>query len=37
VEEGEQMFDSLLRVFLEIRLEDGWKAECAAIGTWLEK
>jgi recombination associated protein RdgC len=37
VEEGEQMFDSLLKMFLELRLGDGWKAECEAIGKWLEE
>jgi hypothetical protein len=35
VEEGEQMFDSLLKMFLELRLGEGWQAECAAIAAWL--
>ena len=37
VEEGEQMFDSLLKAFLELRLGDRWKTEQAAILHWLEE
>lgn len=35
VEEGEQLFDSLLRAFLEIRLGDGWNTESGVINVWL--
>ncbi|NOY12382.1 MAG: recombination-associated protein RdgC [Deltaproteobacteria bacterium] len=35
VEEGEQMFDSLLNCFLELRLSKDWQAECAVINNWL--
>ena len=35
VQEGEQMFDSLLRAFLELRLGEDWMTEQAAIGNWL--
>jgi len=35
VEEGEQLFDSLLNSFLERRLGDGWAAEIAAQNAWL--
>ena len=37
VEEGEQMFDSLLKTFLELRLGDQWATEQAAILHWLEE
>jgi len=37
VEEGEQMFDSLLKTFLELRLGDHWPAEQTAILSWLEE
>jgi len=37
VEEGEQMFDSVLKMFLELRLSDNWKAECVAIDNWLNE
>ncbi len=37
VEEGEQMFDSLLKTFLELRLGDQWTAEQTAILSWLEE
>ncbi|WP_303721937.1 recombination-associated protein RdgC [Malonomonas rubra] len=36
MEEGEQMFNSLLKSFLELRLGDGWKLEAAAIDDWLK-
>lgn len=36
-EEGEQMFDSLLRYFLELRLGNGWQQECIAINNWLKE
>lgn len=36
-EEGEQMFDSLLRDFLELRLAPEWKTTLAAINTWLKE
>ncbi len=36
-EEGEQMFDSLLRDFLELRLGDGWQELQGAIQTWLNE
>lgn len=35
VEEGEQMFDSLLCHFLELRLGSDWQNESAAIKNWL--
>lgn len=35
VEEGEQMFDSLLKKFLELRLSDAWQGESAAFAEWL--
>lgn len=37
VEEGEQMFESLLKSFLELRLGGQWQTEQAAILTWLEE
>lgn len=37
VEEGEQMFNSLLKAFLELRLGEQWKTEQAMILTWLEE
>jgi hypothetical protein len=37
VAEGEQMFDSLLRSFLEIRLTDRWTKELKVITEWLEE
>ncbi|MDX2480080.1 MAG: recombination-associated protein RdgC [Desulfuromusa sp.] len=37
VEEGEQMFDSLLKTFLNVRLDAQWKTEQAAILSWLEE
>lgn len=37
VEEGEQMFNSLLQTFLELRLSDNWKETKAAIIQWLEE
>ncbi|RLB70373.1 MAG: exonuclease [Deltaproteobacteria bacterium] len=36
VEEGEQMFDSLLKTFLVLRLGEQWPKEQAAILLWLE-
>ncbi len=36
VEEGEQMFDSLLETFLVLRLGEQWSKEQAAILHWLE-
>ena len=36
LEEGQQLFDSLLAAFLEQRLIASWTAEEAAIRTWLE-
>ena len=36
VEEGEQMFDSLLRDFLELRLSDQWRTTQTDIEQWLE-
>ncbi|MFK5925378.1 MAG: recombination-associated protein RdgC [Desulfuromusa sp.] len=36
VEEGEQMFDSLLKKFLELRLSEQWVKEQAAILLWLK-
>lgn len=35
MEEGEQMFNSLLKHFLELRLGDAWNEETAAIDRWL--
>ncbi len=37
VEEGEQMFNSLLKIFLELRLGEQWKTEQTTILTWLEE
>ncbi|MDA3903939.1 MAG: recombination-associated protein RdgC [Desulfuromusa sp.] len=37
IEEGEQMFDSLLKTFLNLRLDAQWKTEQAAILSWLEE
>jgi len=37
VEEGEQMFDSLLQTFLELRLNEQWTKEQAAILHWLKE
>jgi hypothetical protein len=37
VEEGEQMFNSLLRSFLEMRLSDQWRTEQTTIRNWLEE
>ncbi|SEA24541.1 Putative exonuclease, RdgC [Desulfuromusa kysingii] len=37
IEEGEQMFNSLLKSFLELRLGEQWAAEQAAILTWLNE
>ncbi len=37
VEEGEQMFDSLLNMFLQLRLSEQWSKEQAEILHWLEK
>jgi len=37
VEEGEQMFNSLLKTFLELRLGEQWKTEQTAILNWLEE
>lgn len=37
VEEGEQMFDSLLKVFLELRLSELWRTTQTAIKNWLEE
>lgn len=36
MEEGEQMFNSLLKSFLELRLTDNWADESAAIEHWLK-
>jgi hypothetical protein len=36
LEEGEQMFNSLLRIFLELRLGDQWPAECSKLEAWLQ-
>lgn len=36
VEEGEQMFDSLLRGFLELRLGADWPAELTKLNQWLQ-
>ena len=37
VESGEQLFNSLLKGFLELRLSDNWPEEAAAINLWLEE
>ena len=37
VEEGEQMFSSLLKSFLELRLSENWKTEQAKILNWLKE
>ncbi len=37
VEEGEQMFDSLLKKFLELRLGENWRVEQSSIMKWLEE
>lgn len=37
MEEGEQMFDSLLKLFLEIRLSDQWSTELSTINKWLKE
>ncbi len=37
IEEGEQMFSSLLKQFLEIRLSGSWQNECTAINNWLKE
>jgi recombination associated protein RdgC len=37
VEEGEQMFNSLLQTFLELRLSENWKETKTAIIQWLEE
>jgi len=37
IAEGEQMFDSLLKAFLVLRLSDQWSKEQTAILHWLEK
>ncbi len=37
VEEGEQMFDSLLQAFLQLRLGDQWTEEQTVIRQWLEE
>ncbi len=37
VEEGEQMFNSLLKTFLTLRLGNQWQEEKEAISDWLEK
>ncbi len=36
-EEGEQMFNSILREFLEVRLGSDWKTTLAAINNWLKE
>jgi hypothetical protein len=36
IEEGEQLFSSLLQVFLEHRLKDSWSAEAAKIEGWFK-
>lgn len=36
-EEGEQMFDSLLKAFLEVRLGNNWSVEFDIITTWLKE
>lgn len=37
IEEGEQMFNSLLKTFLELRLGEQWSTEQAAILNWLQE
>ncbi len=37
LEEGEQMFDSLLKCFLQLRLGDNWATEQSAIFAWLKE
>lgn len=37
VEEGEQMFDSLLKAFLELRLGDNWTTQMETIDTWVRQ
>ncbi len=37
VEEGEQMFDSLLKTFLELRLSEQWPTRMATIQDWLQQ
>ena len=37
IEEGEQMFNSLLKTFLELRLGEQWPKEQTAILTWLKE
>lgn len=37
VEAGEQMFNSLLKGFLELRLSNQWPEEVVTIGRWLEE
>lgn len=37
IEEGEQMFDSLLKIFLELRLSEQWSKEQAAMVNWLKE
>jgi hypothetical protein len=36
VEEGEQLFNSLLKGFMELRLSDHWQGEVAALNAWLK-
>ncbi|PLX87077.1 MAG: exonuclease [Desulfuromonas sp.] len=36
IEEGEQMFDSLLQGFLYLRLSDAWQDELEVMGKWLQ-
>lgn len=36
-EEGEQMFNSILREFLELRLSPAWKETLATMNTWLNE
>lgn len=37
IEEGEQMFDSLLKEFLQKRLSETWSEELKAMGEWLQE
>ncbi len=37
IEEGEQLFASLLKAFLECRLNDSWAAEATAMTTWFSE
>jgi len=37
IEEGEQLFASLLKTFLEKRLSDDWPAEASAMTVWLKE